>query len=397
MAGDITGTPEVNKVIINNEVILDLTQDTVTTDKMVSGVTAHDKSGKQIAGTMGELAGLAYTGGAITTPGSGGSYSIPASYIPEETRYVKGNDETVVNVTIPRTKFASAEGIAQTGSMAEVYRFATRRTQPFIQGDSLVCPSFALDSANEFMTGYVNKGIEYNVFVPMTAFGTAQSGNVLKGRTYTSANGLRKAGTMPNNGAAAIQLSDLTAKSVTAGYYSGGTAKIADAEAAKIIPENIKKGVTILGVEGTMEASAGGDYNIAATTNSDGTQNLAITDAGGGSSGGGSGETGTTSLTVRPGGGRARPILCSWQTDSGWLYTTKFDTSASFTLPNVLIGGYVVLSIGPDSDASFSAHNITGVEPIDPVGLDSTVDTYDVSLALKITSANPVVSVGLIS
>lgn len=82
--------------------------DTVTADKLLEGTTAHDKSGKQITGTMGELHGLAYTGGAITTPGSGGSYSIPASYIPEDTRYVKGNDETVVNVTIPKTKFGDA-------------------------------------------------------------------------------------------------------------------------------------------------------------------------------------------------------------------------------------------------------------------------------------------------
>ena len=149
-------------------------------------------------------------------------------------------------------------------------------------------------------------------------------------------------------------------------------------------------------ITGTMEASAGGDYNIAATTNADGTQNLAITDAGGGSSGGGSGETGTTSLTVGPAGGQGKPILCSWQTEGGWLYTTKFDTSAAFTLPNVLIGGYVILSIGPDGDASFVTHNPTGVEPIHPVGLDSTVDTYDVSLVLKITSANPAVSVGLV-
>ena len=114
-------------------------------------------------------------------------------------------------------------------------------------------------------------------------FGSAETSSVLKGVTFSSVAGWNKTGTMPNNGAAAIQLSDLTAKSVTAGYYSGGTAKIADAEAAKIIPENIKKGVTILGVVGTMEE--GGPYNIAATTNSDGTQSLAITDAGGGSSG----------------------------------------------------------------------------------------------------------------
>lgn len=126
------------------------------------------------------------------------------------------------------------------------------------------------------------------LYVDADDFGNATSGNVLNGKTYTSVAGLNIAGSMPNNGAAAIQLSDLAAKPVTAGYYSGGTAKVADVEAAKIIPENIKKGVTILGVTGTMEASAGGDYNIAATTNADGTQNLAITDAagGGGSSSG---------------------------------------------------------------------------------------------------------------
>lgn len=128
------------------------------------------------------------------------------------------------------------------------------------------------------------------LYVNADDFGNATAGEILNGKTCTSVAGLNIVGTMPNNGAAAIQLSDLTAKPVTAGYYSGGTAKVADAEAAKIIPENIKKGVTILGVEGTMEA--GGDYNIAATTNADGTQNLAITDAAGGSgSSGGSGVT----------------------------------------------------------------------------------------------------------
>lgn len=166
-----------------------------------------------------------------------------------------------------------------------------------------------------------------------------------------------------------------------------------------VTPATLAKGSTAhdksgAQITGTMEASAGGDYNIAATTNADGTQNLAITDAAGG---GGSGETGTTSLTVYPRGGLERPILCSWQTDSGWLYTTKFDTSADFTLPNVLIGGYVILSIDPQSAASFVANDETGVEPIYPVGLDSTVDTYDVSLILKITSANPTINVGLMN
>lgn len=40
-----------NKVIIGNDVVIDLTSDTVTADKIVSGYTAHDASGTPIVGT----------------------------------------------------------------------------------------------------------------------------------------------------------------------------------------------------------------------------------------------------------------------------------------------------------------------------------------------------------
>lgn len=42
----------VNKVVYNAKVLLDLTSDTVTADKLASGITAHDKSGAKITGTM---------------------------------------------------------------------------------------------------------------------------------------------------------------------------------------------------------------------------------------------------------------------------------------------------------------------------------------------------------
>lgn len=41
-----------NKVIVNNQTILDLTADTVTAATLKKGVTAHDASGTQITGTM---------------------------------------------------------------------------------------------------------------------------------------------------------------------------------------------------------------------------------------------------------------------------------------------------------------------------------------------------------
>ena len=41
----------VNKVVYNAKVLIDLTSDTVTPDKLAEGVTTHDKSGAKITGT----------------------------------------------------------------------------------------------------------------------------------------------------------------------------------------------------------------------------------------------------------------------------------------------------------------------------------------------------------
>lgn len=41
----------INKVVLHNNDLIDLTSDTVTSDKMVTGTTAHDKSGNPIIGT----------------------------------------------------------------------------------------------------------------------------------------------------------------------------------------------------------------------------------------------------------------------------------------------------------------------------------------------------------
>ncbi len=41
----------VSKVVYGSETIIDLTSDTVTPDKLLSGYTAHDASGAQITGT----------------------------------------------------------------------------------------------------------------------------------------------------------------------------------------------------------------------------------------------------------------------------------------------------------------------------------------------------------
>ena len=42
----------VNKVVIGGVTAIDLTQDTVSAEKLLKGITAHDSSGKEIVGTM---------------------------------------------------------------------------------------------------------------------------------------------------------------------------------------------------------------------------------------------------------------------------------------------------------------------------------------------------------
>ena len=45
----------INKVIYGGETLIDLTGDTVTADKILSGFTAHDKGGEPITGTCDRL------------------------------------------------------------------------------------------------------------------------------------------------------------------------------------------------------------------------------------------------------------------------------------------------------------------------------------------------------
>ena len=50
----------VNKVILGDQTLIDLTADSVTPDKLFKGITAHNMKGESIVGTM--ESGGAYTG-----------------------------------------------------------------------------------------------------------------------------------------------------------------------------------------------------------------------------------------------------------------------------------------------------------------------------------------------
>lgn len=91
-----------------------------------------------------------------------------------------------------------------------------------------------------------------------TSDATATAAEILATKTAYK-NGSKLVGTMANNGAVAGTISTKTGQyTVPQGYHDGsGKVGIDSAEQAKIIAENIRSGITILGVEGTMSGSEG--------------------------------------------------------------------------------------------------------------------------------------------
>lgn len=112
----------------------------------------------------------------------------------------------------------------------------------------------------------VINGVTYSavpeVDIPISGGGTAKfydtsdadivASNVLTGKIGYNASG-SVTGSMANNGATSGTISTKAGTvTIPSGYTSGGTVSIASAEQSKIIAGNIKSGVTLLGVAGSL-------------------------------------------------------------------------------------------------------------------------------------------------
>lgn len=123
-------------------------------------------------------------------------------------------------------------------------------TDTLTSTDQLASGIIAHDRTGATITGT-------NTYDADTSDANAAAGEILLNKTaYVSGNKI--SGTMPNNGGNNVTISVKAGATIPAGYYDGsGKAVLDSTSSTNLIANNIREGVTILGVEGTMSGSEG--------------------------------------------------------------------------------------------------------------------------------------------
>ncbi len=122
-------------------------------------------------------------------------------------------------------------------------------TADTVTPDKILASYTAHDASGAIITGTCDYDVN-------SQDATVKVAEMLDGKT-AYAKGGKLTGTMPNNGAVSLTISTLNDEvSIAQGYHDGsGKVSILSTEKAKLIASNIKQGITILGVEGTLEPS----------------------------------------------------------------------------------------------------------------------------------------------
>ena len=123
-------------------------------------------------------------------------------------------------------------------------------TADTVTDDKILASYTAHDASGNIITGTCDFDVN-------SQDATVKVAEMLIGKT-AYARGTKLTGTMPNNGSISLTISEVNEEvSVAQGYHDGsGKVSILETEKAKLIASNIKQGITILGVTGTLEPSS---------------------------------------------------------------------------------------------------------------------------------------------
>ena len=123
-------------------------------------------------------------------------------------------------------------------------------TADTVTKDKILASYTAHDASGNIITGTCDFDVN-------SQDATVKVAEMLIGKT-AYARGTKLTGTMPNNGSISLTISEVNEEvSVAQGYHDGsGKVSILETEKAKLIASNIKQGITILGVTGTLEPSS---------------------------------------------------------------------------------------------------------------------------------------------
>ena len=184
----MASNPYVNKVTLaSGQTLIDLTSDTVAEDKMLSGITAHDKSGASISGSIGN--------GTITNNTSGGTSSgtinrgsqikIGKGYYASDKYYQAQANSGTKNITSSGTTSVDGYANASVAAGSATTPATTIAADPVISVSSSGLIT-AITSATKSVTptvseGYVSSGTAGTVSVSgsTTKFLSTESGKTV--------------------------------------------------------------------------------------------------------------------------------------------------------------------------------------------------------------------------